>query len=476
MAITKISKAINNVRNAILGNHFSRVVSPNSNAKYLDDLAETLLSYVENVGVVTDEDLNLKNNDDISLVLQNFIDSNSCAKLKFVTKNTYKLSTQVNVTRKLEIDLGNVTLTTDNTHQTIKVYHDGCFIHDGYLDKIKIHFPAEEGYNFKEMTKIDRIKFTNFPTAAAIYGEVSGTKCARHITFSNLTFENNKYAVYGSFCDCIFSFNKLKTNVESARNFQFSGGKNNVVLFNNIDGGTTGITYLSNREETSKLLFENNLIQYNDLRNISEESISLDIFGDNAEKVGVLLTTQIESISSNWITVSGTFVAYSPLKMYAVVVDGTNAGNYSQIVNVNSSTNTFEVADATKFATNDNISVIMPAVNNKILNNNLNGGCIAIWGNGLNNLIENNNLNGGFIRIASLYGLSSSLIAPSFHNIIRYNRVIDSKIDIKAQSFSGATIKTSVGNRVYSNIMINSEIKIDNQEENTEGTNYTLAN
>lgn len=423
---------------------------------------------------VKDTDLGFTDKEDVTNSLKNFIEKGSKETLVLTSGKTYKISEIINIDREIEIIGNGATITTDDASKGIKINKEGVKIQGVTFDKVNIHFPANTSCSFNKKVVIENNKFINFPTASAIYCEVSESKCARNVLIDNNTFENNQYSIYGGLKNSIISFNKF-TGITGGRNIEMCGGIGNIITNNTIDGGVTGITFLSNKAVTTKLPFKDNYIAYNTIRNIKEESISLDIFGDSATNVGALFTSTITAISSKWVTVDTTFKAYKPLDMYLVNLSGANAGKYTQVINCNTSTTKFEVQDVSNFAVGDSVSLVVPAINNKIVNNTLYKGCIALWGNALDNVIEGNTLNNSYIRVASLYGICTTITCPCYNNNVGYNKVTDGKIEAIAQTFSSASAETSVGNVVKGNSLLNSTLVITNQDSNTDGGNYKLA-
>lgn len=420
-----------------------------------------------------DTDLGFTDKEDITNSLKNFVEKGSKETLVLSSGKNYKITGTISINRPITIEGNNSKITTDEDNATLLITSDNVNINKCVFDKIKVQYPVS-AYNFKIGSIISNCVFQNYPNASAIKSDISKNQTARNITIKNNIFKNNLYSIFGGFVDSLIQNNQF-FGMANGRNIELTGGINNIIENNKIIGGITGITFLSNKAVSTQLPYKNNIIRNNIIKEISEESISMDVFGDSASNVGVLLDTKIVSINSKWVILEDNFDKYTPTGMYLVVNSGTNVGNISYIQYTGSYIDRVEVEDVNGFTIGDSVSIIIPAMDNLIQDNEIQGGSICLWGNAINNTIEGNRIFGSSIRVDSLFGLGGGFTAKCSNNIVKYNTIIDGKILMDTRTYGSAIATECKGNVAKANMLFNSTLELINQDSNTDAGNYKVA-
>lgn len=283
-------------------------------------------------------------------------------------------------------------------------------------------------------------------------------------------FNGHEYAVFGVRSTAfVVEWNECVNS--KGRNIQFSGGKNHLIRYNRIDSGVTGISFLLDAQYgTYAADCHGNQITGNWLKNITEEAISADIFGNNATSVSVrdqfVINSKQGSYNSNPEFVVNRAARMFPANRSIVFVTGGAAGKCARLVyddTVVASTTIYLRAandqltssDFAAVQAGDVVTVAHTFVDSVIERNRIeitttNAVGIYLYGNSFRNRVSSNVIShlagNDAIRIDSLNGLmasndgnrnttTSTQCAPSSDNIVSHNTISVGKITIRGYSY-----------------------------------------
>lgn len=268
------------------------------------------------------------------------------------------------------------------------------------------------------------VKFTNSSRGVVIEGNGN--------TVQGCTFGANNWAALMVTCGShnVLDHNTFNTTKGQGGNIQVCGGSYNQITGNVTKGGITGIIFLYRRSVNgggAKSLCTGNVISGNTCSGMSEEGISLDVFGNGSADGATIEYDKVKAVSGNTVTLSS--LSFANLVGYDLCpISGALNGRTRNIVAQSGNVITLDSAP-TGLAVGDEVVIGATFKGNVIAGNTVSGGWMTInlYGMCYGNLVENNhatdikvestdNLDVAGISATKAYGR-----APCGYNTVKNN-------------------------------------------------------
>ncbi|MED3888133.1 NosD domain-containing protein [Priestia aryabhattai] len=406
--------------------------------------------------------------------------SDKTAVLNFSNTSNILINSEITIDNPNLIILANkTTFSTESSIKSLKVNRVKS-ITGAVFDKVRLYLP----YNFSsDDTFIAFNEFTNLDQA--IYTEFGYKTFVKNLTICFNKFSSCAYGIYGGgIKDSVISFNTFKKS--TGRNIEFSCAQGNVFVGNYIDGGVTGIAFLTNRQINVQPT-KDNIILFNRIYNVTEESISFDLRGNESGKTGAVKTGSVVSWSSKSIVPDFPIeVPYSYIGMYLYFLTGNLKGRYYSIdymgadgktsIQLTKRSNLSDVQAGDKFV------IIIPFFNNIIKYNTIKGGGntgISLWGNCFDNIIEDNPIYDSSlagISISHLSGMVDGIYAPTGDNVVKGNKLTNCHLIIVSKRYgTSATEYNMYGNVVEDNKITDGDLILSYQDERSYKRNKIIG-
>jgi len=288
--------------------------------------------------------------------------------------------------------------------------------------------------------------FTNGAYITALSGSNSGP--------DNIKIHHNKSILsplfYGVYINNSHIYENEITGDGASFCISFSGNDNQI--YNNIvNGGVTGIICVPLRTSNQKATLNRNKIYNNNVKNTSEEGISIDIRGNSSTDGLMQGGSTIASSSGATITLNNTF-STTVLEKFVVFQNGYRAGESYQIT-AGSGAGPLTLAGFTANNTKDTgliISIQLGAFDNEIYENTVENCTLAgvkVWGGFLDTVVRNNTAIDCDIEIDGLTDITSTVALC--YSIPHGAKIYDNKtrggnINLTATQFGVSAILDSV--------------------------------
>lgn len=340
--------------------------------------------------------------------------------------------------------------------------------------------------------RISRCLFTNYNASVAVLIRAVPNGAPSRCVVEDNIFENCAYAVLiERALYCRIERNTSTNVVGTGRHIVFYSAENCIIADNLVIGGVLGITGLMNRAVAGSIPIQGNVIRGNTVISVSEEGISLDVFGNDPSRVAVIDNGTISS-KGNYNSVTGQLsITLDPafagaasnkyFKSRLVLTSGAATGTVLRIDASSGAVLTvtgMRPDTAELIAAGDSISIGLPMYANIITGNEIRDAgtwSVVLWGFCVGNLVTQNtcrtSLSGtipgtgrpsGGVEVWGLDGLIVSTAsqtgrlgrAPSLMNKLTQNVLDRCRIYEGVKTYNGAAGYTQLGNELAGNVII----------------------
>lgn len=340
--------------------------------------------------------------------------------------------------------------------------------------------------------RVSRCRFADFRSSVAILIRAIPNDAPSHCIIENNVFENCEYAILmerGIYCR--ITGNTSVNQVGSGRHIVFYSAENCLIADNLLTGGIVGITGLMNRSVAGFFAIHGNIVRGNTVVAVSEEGISLDMFGNDANAVAV---TDHGTVASRGaynatngqlsLTLDPAFAAAVPNKFFRTRLVLTSGAAAGSVFRVDASAgalltiNGVRPDTAALIAEGDSISIGLPMFGNIITGNEIRDAgkwSIVLWGFCIGNVVAQNTLRtslsttvvdtgrpSGGVEVWGLDGLVVSSVsqtgrhgrAPSMLNKVTQNVLDRCRAHEGVKTYGSAAGFSQPGNEIVGNVMI----------------------
>lgn len=340
--------------------------------------------------------------------------------------------------------------------------------------------------------RVSRCRFTEYMSSTAILLRAIPNDAPSRCVIEDNVFENCGYAVLmerGLYCRIV---RNTSTNPAGAgRHIVFYSAENCTIADNLVTGGIVGITGLMNRAVAGSFPIQGNAIRGNTIVSVSEEGISLDMYGNDANTVATTDHGTIASMGAHntttgqlSITLDPAFAGAASNKFFRarlVVTSGAAAGSVFRIDASSGAVltvNGVRADTAALIATGDSISIGQPMFANIITGNEVRDAgkwSVVLWGFCVGNVVAQNTFRtslttmvadtgrpSGGVEVWGLDGLIVSTVsqtgrlgrAPSMLNKVTQNVMDRCRTYEGVKTYNGAAGYTQHGNELANNIIV----------------------
>lgn len=340
--------------------------------------------------------------------------------------------------------------------------------------------------------RISRCRFIDYKSSIAILLRAIPNDAPSRCVIEDNVFENCEYAVLmerGLYCRIE---RNTSTNITGAgRHIVFYSAENCMIADNLVTGGVVGITGLLNRAVAGPFPIQGNVIRGNTVVSVSEEGISLDMFGNDANAVAV---TDHGSIASRGthnastgqlsITLDAAFAGAPANKFFRarlVITSGAAAGSVFRIDASSGAVltvNGVRADTAALIAPGDSISIGQPMFANIITGNEVRDAgkwSVVLWGFCIGNVVAQNTFRtslstavvdtgrpSGGVEVWGLDGLIVSAVsqtgrpgrAPSLLNKVTQNVMDRCRTYEGVKAYGSAPGYAQLGNELTGNVTV----------------------
>lgn len=401
--------------------------------------------------------------------LQNAL--NSGAKIN-VPPGTYLITASVDMTVSTSMLVGvNATIKCASGGHKVAV-SNGRAITGIMFDGTGIRFPYNHTNNGNFL--VQNNKFLN--SGEAINAYVGFGTYPSNITIDNNLFDGCNYAFFGALQKSFITNNRMINS--TSRNWSFYAGSENVISGNYIDGGVTGIHFMTFRSVTDKFAMNRNIITDNHVSNISEEGISFDFQGNNATDTGSIMNGTVTSVSGTQLIPNFSLSTHSNeyINAYVIFLSGALKGKPYKVDTMGSGGTAYiNMVEYIGGAKSGDKFVIMVGQIGNIISNNVVRYCqtgIDLYGSSYESVVIGNRAEyceGAGVRVLQLYGLTGNgYYGLSMNNVIEANNVTGCDIRVMQVTFGNSPIDVlPIGNKIVNNIVNDGAIYYNYQQDNT---------
>lgn len=340
--------------------------------------------------------------------------------------------------------------------------------------------------------RVSRCRFTEYTSSTAVLLRAIPNDAPSRCVIEDNVFENCGHAVLmerGLYCRIV-----RNTSINPAgagRHIVFYSAENCTIADNLVTGGIVGITGLMNRAVAGPFPIQGNVIRGNTIVAVSEEGISLDMYGNDANTVattdhGIIASRGAHNAKTGQlsITLDPAFAGAASNKFFRarlVVTSGAAAGS---VFRIDGSTgevltvNGVRADTAALIAAGDSISIGQPMFANIITGNEVRDAgkwSVVLWGFCVGNVVAQNTFRtslstivadtgrpSGGVEVWGLDGLLVSTVsqtgrlgrAPSMLNKVTQNVMDRCRAYEGVKTYNGAAGYTQSGNQLTDNIIV----------------------
>lgn len=340
--------------------------------------------------------------------------------------------------------------------------------------------------------RVSRCRFRDYQTSVAVLIRAIPNDAPTHCVVEDTLFENCQYAILverGVCCRIIR--NTSVSKVGSGRHIVLYSAENCIIADNLLTGGIVGIAGLMNRTVAGTFAIQGNVIRGNTVVAVSEEAISLDMFGNDANSIAVIDHGVVRSLGTYstaggqlTLTLDSAFTDAPNNKYFRLRLVLTSGAAAGTVLKIDASSGALLTLNGVRpdtadlIAVGDTISIGLPMFGNIITGNEIRDAgkwSVVLWGFCVGNVVAQNTFRtslsssvadtgrpSGGVEIWGLDGLAVSTIshtgrpgrAPSMLNKITHNVLDRCRTYEGVKAYGGATGFAQRGNDMEDNVTI----------------------